>query len=161
MRGMEPYGLLLLAGLVFFVAATAEAQAPPYPAAPPASPEAAEIARCLCLHRDLGALGADMAARRRAYDELQRELGAIDAELQHERTTIDVNDPDAIARFRQQLARRDALFERSTGPVAGALSAAVARYNAAVGRYNAQCANRPRDPVLLSQVEANLVCPAP
>jgi hypothetical protein len=153
-------------GMVFasMAAAPAAAQAPPYPppaAAPAASPEAAAIASCLCLHRGLTAHAADMAARRRVYDELQRTLGQMDAQLQQERATIDVNNPDAVARFRQQLAQRDALFRRSTGPAAGALSTAVARYNAATGQYNAQCANRPRDPVLLSQVEATLTCPVP
>ena len=154
MRWALPFGLLLVAGLALFVTTPADAQAPP------ASPEASAIAHCLCLHRDLGALGADMAAKRRAYDQLQHELAAVDAELQRERATIDVNNPDAIARFRQQLLQRDALFERSTGPAASDLAAAVARYNATVGQYNAQCANRPRDPVLLSQVAASLVCPA-
>jgi hypothetical protein len=147
---------------------SANAQTPYPPSAPPAAtampPESAEptvIAHCVCLHRDVGTLGADMAAKRRAYDELQHEIGAIDAELQSERATIDVNDPAAIARFRQQLAQRDALFQRSTGPVGSDLSSAVVRYNTAVGQYNAQCADRPRDPVLLSQVAAGLVCPAP
>lgn len=170
MRLTVAWGIAVGAVIVGLAAGpSAEAQAPPYPpaapsaaaAAPPASGEAAAIAQCLCLHRDLGALGADTAAKRRAYDALQAELSRIGAQLQQERATIDVDNPEAVAQFRQQLARRDALFQRSTGPVAGDLSAAVARYNAAVGRYNAQCADRPRDPVLLSQVASRLVCPAP
>ncbi|HTV87746.1 MAG TPA: hypothetical protein VME41_01910 [Stellaceae bacterium] len=167
MRFAAVIGLALAVPAGVLGSAPAHAQAPLYPsapppvAAPPASPEAAAIARCLCLHRDLDTLAADVAARRHAYDARQQALARMDAQLQRERATIDVNNPDAVAQFRQQLAQRDALFRRSTGRAAGQLSTAVTHYDAAVDQYNSQCANRPRDPVLLSQVAATLICPAP
>lgn len=145
----------------------AEAQAPPYPpppgvvAPPPGSPEAADIAACLCLRQSVDALSTDMAARRRSYDELKSELARLDAQLEQQRTTIDVNNQEAVAHFRQQLQQRDALFRQSTGAGMGELSGVVDRYNAAVNEYNARCANRPRDPVLVDRVRATLSCPAP
>jgi hypothetical protein len=145
-------GLLILA-----LPASADAQASP----PPASPQAAEIAGCLCLGREMARLRADMAAKHSAYDQLQGELAGTDALLERERATIDVNNPDAVARFRQQLEQCDALFRRSTGPAAAELTGATTRYNASVGQYNTQCANHSWDPVLLSQVQAALSCPAP
>jgi hypothetical protein len=129
--------------------------------AQPAPAEAADIAACLCLHRGLGALGAEMAARRQAYDAAQSRLNGLDARLARERATMNVDDPQAVARFRALLAERDAAFRRSSGALAGALATAVAHYNASVGQYNARCAARPRDPILLRQVEATLSCPAP
>lgn len=149
-------GRKLGAGLVFLALAL-----PTAAQAQPASTEATDIAACLCLHRSLGALGAEMAARRQAYDTAERRLSRLDARLAHERATMNVNNPEAVARFRALLAERDAAFRRSSGPLASALETAVARYNANVHQYNARCANRPRDPILLRQVEATLSCPAP
>jgi hypothetical protein len=157
MRVATAIGAALLAGVLTVPSAQPTFGQPP---SYPPSTEADAIAQCLCLHRDLGELSATMAAKRRVYDQLQAELGQTDARLQHERATIDVNNPDAVAQFSQELAMRDALFRRANGPAATELSAAVARYNAAVSQYNTQCANRPRDAVILSQVEAHLVCPA-
>jgi hypothetical protein len=167
MRLAAAIGSAALVGfLAFLPALPAAAQAPEYPPSPPVgtapappSSEAGAIAQCLCQHREFEALSADMAAKRRAYDDLQARLSRADAHLTQERGTIDVNNPAAVAQFSQELQQRDALFRRSTGPAASDLAAAVARYNAAVGAYNTDCANRPRDAALLSQVEATLSCP--
>jgi len=149
-------GAVLWVGLAAFAAAfAAEAQAPP------PSPQAAEIAACLCLRQAADALGAEMTAKQRAYDALRDELARLDSQLQSERASIDVNNPQSVAQFRQLLERRDAVFRRSTGPVAADSAAAVGRYNARIGEFNARCANQPRDPVLLSQVQATLSCPPP
>lgn len=149
----------LLAGLVGFGATLAMAQSPPLP--PGGGSEAAEVASCLCLQRDMERLGGDMAGGQRTLDQLRADLARIDAALQRERSSIDVNDPQAIALFRQHLAQRDALFKRSTGAAAADLSAITTRYNGAASQYNTQCANRPRDPAMLAQVQANLSCPVP
>lgn len=143
--------------LVLGTASAVRAQLPP----PPGSPEAADIAACLCLKREVDALGADSAAKRHDYDELHAELGRIDAQLEAERSRMDVNNPESVARFRQLLGRRDELFRRSTTDVGPGAAGTVERYNSRVGEYNARCANRPRDPRLLAQVEASLVCPRP
>jgi multidrug resistance efflux pump len=147
--------LAALAGLA--TAPPAAAQAPP----PAAAAEAGEVAACLCLGQDMERLNAEMAAAQSAYDRERDELAQLDGELAQQRAAIDVNNPAAVARFRQLLERRDALFRRSSGPQIGALSEAVARYNDRVSEYNARCASRPRDPALLAQVQARLACPPP
>lgn len=172
-------GWAMAAGVAAMMgAAAADAQAPaypvPYPVAPPysvarpmgpppvaASPEAAEIAACLCLRQAVDGLAAEMATRQRAYDEVHGELSRLDAELERERTVIDVNNPQSVARFRQLLQQRDAVFRRSTGPVTADLSGIVERYNARSNEYNARCADRPRDAALLARAQASLSCPAP
>jgi hypothetical protein len=152
---------------MFGPAAMAQAPVPVYPAppvitpGPPASPEAAEIAACLCLKQAVDTLGAQMAGGRQSYDQTVGELSRLDAQLEQERVTLNVNDPAAVARFRQLLQQRDALYRRSSGPVLTDVSQVVARYNARVNEYNARCADRPRNPVLIASVEATLTCPPP
>jgi hypothetical protein len=148
------------------VMAAAEAQVPPYPpppvaVPPPASPEAAEIAFCLCLRQSLDAAAAEMSARQAAYQAVQSEVAALDSQLQSARATLNVDNPEAVAQFRQLLERRDAAFRQSNGSAAGDLTGAVERYNARSTEYNGSCANRPRNPVLLAQVQASLICPPP
>ena len=133
--------------------------APPPARAQAPSPEAADIAACLCLQRAVDASQAEMASRQQRYAATQSELSRLDAELQAERSRIDVNNPQAVAQFRQLLERRDAAFRRSTGMATGDLSAVTERYNARVNEYNARCANRPRDPRILQSVQATLSCP--
>lgn len=159
--------MALYAGAAVAAAASAVAQMPAYPPPPPAaaplvpaSPQASEIATCLCMYRDMQASGAEMTSRRAAYDQVRRELDDIDARLARQRQTMNVNDPAAVAGYRQLLGQRDAAFKRSTGPVAADLSRAVAHYNGMVNQYNARCANQPRNPELLAQVQSGLVCPA-
>jgi hypothetical protein len=161
MRSARWYrAVVLWAGVAVVAAASpAVAQMPPYP--PPPSPEAAEIAACLCLGQAVNALSADMTTGRRAYDSVQDELARLDAQLQGARAGMDVNNPQAVAQFRQLLEQRDAAFQRSTSLATGDLASATERYNARVNEYNARCANRPRDPGLLGEVQARLSCPPP
>ena len=169
---MRRHGAVLLAGLAAFAMASAAlAQAPPpYPPppppaaaapVPPASPEAAEIAACLCLWQSVNALSAEMNARQQSYNAIQDELTRLDGELQTERARIDVNNPQSVAHFRQLLEQRDAAFRRSTTMATGDLADVTARYNARTNEYNARCANRPRDPRLVASVQATLACPPP
>ncbi len=157
---------VLWAGVAAVAAASpAVAQAPPYPpplsGAPalPPSPEAAEIAACLCLGQAVNALSADMTAQQRSYEAVQDELARLDAQLQSARAAIDVNNPQSVAQFRQLVEQRDAAFQRSTSLATGDVSSAIERYNSRVNEYNARCANRPRDPALLGSVQATLSCP--
>ena len=153
MRSARLCRAAVLWGTVAVAAASpAAAQAPP-------SPEASEIATCLCLEQAVSALSADTAARQGSYAAVQDELTRLDAQLQSERAAMDVNNPQSVARFRQLLEQRDAAFQRSTSLAAGDLAGATERYNARVNEYNARCANRPRDPVLLGRVQATLSCP--
>lgn len=141
--------------VLWAVAAPAGAQVPP-----PPSPEAADIAACLCLQRSMDALGAAMADRQHAYEASRREVADLDAQLQSARMNLNVDNPDAVAQFRLLLDRRDAAARRSSGAFFSQYQNAVALYNDRVGEFNARCADRPRNPVLLNQVQATLVCPA-
>ncbi|HEV2336647.1 MAG TPA: hypothetical protein VGS13_14180 [Stellaceae bacterium] len=147
---------VLWAGVAALVAAS-----PAVAQAPPPGGEPADIAACLCLGRAVDTLNADMTAQQRAYAAARDELTRFDAQLQSARAGMDVNDPASVARFRELLEKRDAAFRRSTGLVIGDLNRAIARYNARVNDYNARCANRPRNPDLVAQVQATLRCPPP
>jgi uncharacterized protein (DUF885 family) len=127
----------------------------------PPSSEAANIAACLCLQRSLDAAGAARVDRERAYEASRQEVAGLDAQLQSARATLNVDNPQAVAQFRQLLERRDAVFRQSSGPLFNQFSSAVAVYNQRIGEFNARCANRPTNPVLLAQVQATLVCPGP
>jgi len=147
---------LLAAAFAMSASMQVHAQAP---LPPPPVPEASDIASCLCLGRTVNSLNAEMTQQQAAYQDNRAELTRLDAQLQSDRASLDVNNPEAVARFRALLARRDAAFRRGTSLAAGALGNLVQRYNASVNEYNARCANRPRDPLLLRNVEATLVCP--
>jgi uncharacterized protein (DUF885 family) len=127
----------------------------------PQSPEAADIAACLCLQRAIDALGAARTDRGQAYEASRQEVADLDAQLQNARTGINVDNPDAVAQFRQLLDRRDAAYRRSSGTLFNQYQSAVGLYNERVNEYNARCADRPRNSVLVNQVQATLVCPPP
>ena len=116
---------------------------------------------CACLSLAVEALGADLAAKRQAYEGMQGELGQLDNQLQSERSRMDVNNPADVARFRQLLERRDALFSRSTGQAFTEVSQATDRYGARVQEYNSRCAGRPLEPALVAQARTTRVCPPP
>jgi hypothetical protein len=149
-------GAALWVGIIAAVSAVpmAEAQAPP-----PASPEATDIAACLCLKQSVDMLGADMAGKQRAYEEAREALARLDSQLQRARAGLDINNPQAVAQFRELLDRRDAAFRRSTNLATGDVQRVTERYNARTNEYNSRCANRPRDPRLIAQVQATLSCP--
>ena len=125
----------------------------------PLPPEMAEITACLCLQQAVSALSADMNARKQALDTITRQLGDLDSQLARERSAINVNNPDAVARYKALLAQRDAAYRQSIGPVHADATQATARYNARVSEYNARCANRPFNSALVVQLQVNLVCP--
>lgn len=122
-------------------------------------PEAAEISACLCLQQAVSAFSGEMTARTQALDAVTRQLADLDAQLARERSTMDVNNPDAVGRFKALLERRDAAYRQSVGPVHDAAAQATARYNAKVNEYNARCANRPFSSALVAQVQPTLTCP--
>jgi hypothetical protein len=125
----------------------------------PLSPEMTEITACLCLQRAVSTLSADMNAKRQALDAVTQQLGDLDSQLARERSAINVNNPDAVARYKALLERRDAAYRQSTGPVHAQAADATARYNARVSEYNAHCANRPFNSAIVAQMQVNLVCP--
>jgi predicted outer membrane protein len=106
-------------------------------------PEAAEIAACLSLQQAVSAFAADMNAKKQALDAVTRQLADLDAQLARDRSTINVNNPDDVARYKALLEHRDAAYRQSIGPVHAEATQATARYNAQVSEYNARCANRP------------------
>ena len=168
----------LAAGFVALFVAGAAAQVtptapPPYPAptAPPPAPpppalvlsptapsEPGEIQACLCLQQAYTALAADMNAKKQAYDAANQQVSDLNAQLARERASVNVNNPDAVARVKALLERRDAAAN-SLQPAYTAASQATARYNARVNDYNARCANRPFNSALVVQIQTQLTCP--
>jgi hypothetical protein len=122
-------------------------------------PEAAEISACLCLQQAVSAFSGDMNAKKQALDAVTREVADLDAQLTRDRSTMDVNNPDAVGRFKALLERRDAAYRQSVGPVHDEAGQATARYNAKVNEYNTRCANRPFNSAVVAQIQPTLVCP--
>jgi hypothetical protein len=122
-------------------------------------PEAAEISACLCLQQAVSAFSGDMNAKKQALDAVTREVADLDAQLTRDRSTMDVNNPDAVGRFKALLERRDAAYRQSVGPVHDEAGQATARYNAKVNEYNTRCANRPFNSAVVAQIQPTLACP--
>jgi hypothetical protein len=148
MRGMA-LGWGLLAALA---PGAAKAQVPP-------PPEVADITACLCLQRAVSTLSAQMNAKKQGLDAVTRQLSDLDSQLARERSGLNVNNPDAVARYKALLERRDATYRQSIGPVHTEAEQATASYNARVNEYNAHCANRPFNSAIVAQMQVNLVCP--
>jgi hypothetical protein len=125
----------------------------------PLPPEMAEVRACLCLPQAIAASSADMNAKKQALDTVTRQLADLDSQLARDKSTINVNNPDAVARYKALLERRDAAYRQSIGPVHADAEQATARYNARVSEYNAHCTNRPLNPAIVAQMQVNLVCP--
>jgi len=125
----------------------------------PLPPEMAEIRGCLCLQQAISAFSADMNAKKQALDSVTRQLADLDSQLARDKSTINVNNPDDVARYKALLERRDATYRQSVGPVHADAEQATAGYNARVSEYNAHCTNRPLNPAIVAQLQVNLVCP--
>jgi hypothetical protein len=100
-----------------------------------------------------------MNTKKQALDAVTRQLADLDAQLARERSAVDVNNPDAVARYKALLERRDSTYRQSIGPVHADATQATARYNARVNEYNARCANRPFNSALVAEIQAHLMCP--
>ena len=121
-------------------------------------PEPAEISACLCLQQAVSTLSAEMNAKKQTLDAADRQLAELNDQLARDRS-YNVNDPDAVARYKALLERRDAAYRQSIGPVHADATQATARYNARVNEYNARCANRPFNSALVAEAQAHLMCP--
>jgi hypothetical protein len=130
----------------------AKAQVPP-------PPEVADVRACLCLQQAVSTLSAQMNAKNQALDAVTRQLADLDSQLARDRSALNVNNPDAVARYKALLERRDAAYRQSIGPVHTEAEQATAGYNARVNEYNAHCANRPFNSAIVAQMQVNLVCP--
>jgi hypothetical protein len=135
-------GVLLLGALT----APALAQIPPPPGAV-----------CLCMQRSVDAANADMSAKNSALGAARAELDGIDQQLAAARAAVNVDNPQAVAQFRQLLEQRDTAAKRAGGSALTDAQAASARYNDAVAAYNNQCAGRPLPP----PPPGPLSCPMP
>lgn len=142
--------LLAVSLLALVGAAAAQAQV---------SSDPAQITNCLCEQQGLATLSADMSAKTQALAAVRQHLAGLDARLEQERSTINVNNPEQEAQYKALLDQRDAAYRQSIGPVVTAADQSTARYNSLAGQYNAQCANRQFDSVLMAQIQTHLVCP--
>lgn len=143
---------LLSLGVLLSAPGVASAQAPP-----PA--EAERMHACICLKQAMRAMRSTMTAKTRALAAVRAELAGLDAQLARARPRVDPDNPQSVARYKALLERRDAVFQRSTGPIVGDAQNSVERFDATVGRYNEECAHRPYYPALDAQIRANLSCP--
>lgn len=139
-----------MGGLILVIDRSAEAQVP-------IPNEPAEINACLCLQQASAALAAQKDAKGQALAALDRQLADLDAQLATERPRVDVNNADAVSRYKALLERRDGAF-RQLGPAQSDAAQAVSRYNATVDEYNRRCI-RPFDPGLVATIQAHLSCP--
>lgn len=122
--------------------------------------ETAQIHECLCQQKSISTLSKEMSAKQQALDAVRHRLAALDAQLNRDYPKVAVNDPASVQHYKALLARRDATYQRSIGPVYSDAAAASARYNAAVKRYNENCAGQKFDAELMAKARANLTCPA-
>jgi hypothetical protein len=141
---------------LLLAAAAARAQAPP---PLPLPPEPAEVNACLCLQQAVAMRSAEMNQRTQALDAITRQLADLDAQLTQARANLNINNPDAVARYKALLERRDDAYRQSIGPVHADAAQATARYNERVNEYNARCANRPFNSALVAEMQAHLSCP--
>ena len=114
---------------------------------------------CLCLQHSVATLSTEMNQRTQALDAVTRQLADLDAQLSQSRANLNINDGDAVARYKALLERRDAAYRESIGPVHADATQATARYNERVNEYNARCANRPFNSALVAEIQAHLSCP--
>jgi len=103
-------------------------------------------AACYCLKQAMDNSNADMAAKNAALAQARAALDQLDQQLATLRAQVDVNNPQAVAQFKQLLEQRDAAAKLAGGPALADSQAATARYNDAVAAYNAQCAGQPLPP---------------
>lgn len=137
-------------------AVVAAAAAGPAPAQVSSDP--AQITTCLCLQQGVAALSADMSAKTQALAAIRQHLADLDAQLAHGRN-YDVNNPDAVARYKSLVEQRDGAYRQSIGPVVSQADQATARYNAHVSEYNASCANHLFNSAMMADIQAHLACP--
>lgn len=137
--------------LVLGISGGAEAQIPNEPA---------EINTCVCIQQAAAALSAEKDAKGQTLAAVDRELADLDARLAAEKPRVDVNNPDAVSRFKALLERRDISYGHIE-PAQREAARAVARYNASVDDYNRRCAGRPFNSDLVAAIQAHPNCPPP
>lgn len=123
--------------------------------------QAGDIRACLCLQQSVTALDGEVARQRQAHEQQRQQVEALDAEVNAQRSRIDVNNFDQVQAFKHLLEQRDKAAADFAGPVTASYADAVARYNAAVNRFNGSCAGKAYDQAVLAQVQAGLSCPVP
>jgi hypothetical protein len=124
----------------------------------PIANEAAEINACVCLQAASAALGADKDVKSQTWAAAKQRLADLDSRLAAARAGIDVNNSEAVARYKSLLQERDEAFGQ-VDPAQADAAAAVTRYNATVDEHNRRCAGRPFNSDLVAQIQAHPNCP--
>jgi TolA-binding protein len=120
-----------------------------------------DIRACLCLQQSVTVLDGDVVRQRQAHEQQRQQVDALDAEVNAQRSQIDVNNFDQVQAFKHLIDQRDKAAADFAGPVTARYADAVARYNAAVNQFNGSCAGKAYDQAVLAQVQAGLACPVP
>jgi len=118
-----------------------------------------QIAACLCLGQTVTRESSELTQRRDAWQEKQRAVNALDAQVTTERPRVNVEDPSAIAAFKTLLARRDAAAQSFAAEDTPKYQSFVEKYNARVAEFNRSCAGKVYDAVAEAQVRRTLSCP--
>ncbi len=125
-----------------------------------ATPALAQVpppaAACYCLKQAVDNSNADMGAKNAALAQAHAAVDQLDQQLATLRAQVDVNDPQAVAQFKQLLEQRDAAAKLAGGSALTDSQTATARYNDAVAAYNGQCAGKPLPPP-----PGPIACPGP
>ena len=121
--------------------------------------EPAQIRTCLCLQQSLSHQASDLATRRQDYEAQRRQVDGLNAEVESQRPTVQVNDASSVAAFRQLLERRDAAQQNFANTVEPQYAALVEAYNQRVAAFNQTCGNSAYDPNVLARVQQSLACP--
>jgi hypothetical protein len=120
-----------------------------------------DVRQCLCLERSVSALNQEVGAKGRAYEDSQRELQQLDAEISRRRQSMNTENAADVEAFRQLFDRRQALYGRVHGELIGDYQATVARYNQSVAGFNQNCSGKSYHPPTVAAVQPTLSCPAP
>lgn len=145
----------LLRSTGFLMAVLAFAPAAEAQSGPPLTVQ--EIQQCLCTQPKLQPLQDAWLARQNEYDERQRQLQAIDAEVAAQRQKLNPDDAVGQQVLKDLMAQQQVLRDSISSQTLPALTRARDAYNTAVEQYNGVC-TRPRYSVDETAARQNLVC---
>lgn len=118
------------------------------------------IAACLCARQSVIDLKTEMARAQQTYDQDQAAVAKLDQQLAAARASVDVANQGQIDAVKAMNLQREQIYARTYDVDLPALQAAIGTYNGSAERYATQCADRNFDSAVMSQVRANLSCPA-
>lgn len=118
------------------------------------------VGECLCLERRLQALGGNLGAERKAYEEAKAQLDELRATIESRRPQVNVGNPAEVDAFKNLVLKEEALQTAFRDTVVPRYDERVRGYNAVVGAFDRQCRSRPYNLEVVLQIQGSLNCPA-